>query len=324
MTKGGDGSRICRPETLAALVMGITFTGVYVVAPLLPLVCVGCLLRNWSPAIAALLALFFLDASMPLPQGSEGEIVELPPALLRCFVTSWRTYHRYRIVREGPPLDSSRTYLFGASPHGVFPMGQWLTNPTGGGATHEINDALPVRVRGTVATVLLRIPLLRHLLSWRGLVASDREIIRRLLKRGVSVVVIPGGIREMYVSGMQEERVVLRSRRGFISLAQETGATLVPIYVFGNTLAFKIAPPPQRLERISRRLRVGLMAFSGRWGLPVPFRVPITVVVGQPVEHVAGESVDDLQERYIAALASIFERHKTGAGYPADKKLIVI
>ena len=203
-------------------------------------------------------------------------------------------------------------------------MGQWLANPSGGGATQAIKDALPVHVRGAVATVLLRIPLLRHLLSRRGLIPSDRAVIARLLLKGTSVVIIPGGIKEVYVSCPQEEYVFLRSRRGFVSLAQETGAALVPIYVFGNTQAFHVTPPPPRLERLSRRMRVSLMAFRGRWGLPVPFRVPITVVVGQPVEHIAGESVDELHARYITALVSLFERNKEQAGYPADKKLIVI
>ena len=203
-------------------------------------------------------------------------------------------------------------------------MGQWLSNPNGGGATPEIRDALPVPLRGAVATVLLRIPLLRHLLSWRGLVASSRSVIARLLRSGTSVVIVPGGIREVYVSSPLDEVVVLRERKGFISLAQETDAVLVPIYVFGNTHAFSVAPPPPRLERWSRRMRVSLMAFRGRWGLPLPHRVPITVVVGQPVEHREGESTDELHARYIAALEDLYERYKETAGYPPDKKLVVI
>jgi hypothetical protein len=42
---------------------------------------------------------------------------------------------------------------------------RWLTNPCGG-LDEEIRRALPVPVRGAVATVLFRIPTLRHILAW--------------------------------------------------------------------------------------------------------------------------------------------------------------
>ena len=98
--------------------------------------------------------------------------------------------------------------------------------------------------------------------------------------------------------------VFLRNRQGFIKFALKNGLTLVPVYGFGeNQVLFLLHCAPQAsllnngvqtFKRytslkwlrvfLSRKLRVTLQLFKGRWGTPImPFKIPINVVMGKPL-----------------------------------------
>lgn len=49
---------------------------------------------------------------------------------------------------------------------------------------------LPVGTKGAVATVLLKLPLLRHLYAWMGCVPADYHTIHELLQT-TSVGIVP-------------------------------------------------------------------------------------------------------------------------------------
>ena len=78
--------------------------------------------------------------------------------------------------------------------------------------------------------------------------------------------------------------IVLRKRKGLVRIALETGAPLVPFVCFGNT---RVAQPATDglgvMEALSRLLGVSLIWPAGRWGLCIPKRVPVTVVMGRPL-----------------------------------------
>lgn len=62
------------------------------------------------------------------------------------------------------------------------------------------------------------------------------------------------------------------------------------------------------------------LVLLGRWGGPIPHRVPMTVVVGRPMamphsEHPDEEVVQEYLDKFIAELEGMFERHKVEAGH---------
>ena len=77
------------------------------------------------------------------------------------------------------------------------------------------------------------------------------------------------------------EHAVILQRRGFVSLAVEAGADIVPVYYFGNSLLFRFGP--RWLERLGRRLRVSLGLLLGEGNLPCPRRVRLMQAIGAPV-----------------------------------------
>lgn len=59
-----------------------------------------------------------------------------------------------------------------------------------------------------------------------------RDTIRSALQSGCSVAITPGGWREGRFHGSYQ--LLLKERRGFVQLAQETGAALVPVLCLGE------------------------------------------------------------------------------------------
>lgn len=96
----------------------------------------------------------------------------------------------------------------------------------------------------------------------------------------------------------------------------ETGTPIVPVYHFGNTAVFDFGP--SFLMPHARRLGAALGVLIGRWGLPVPRRVPLMMVSGKaiPVERVARDDprfhavVDETHARVVKELQELYERNR--------------
>jgi 2-acylglycerol O-acyltransferase 2 len=108
-----------------------------------------------------------------------------------------------------------------------------------------------------------------------GAVPATKQDISRALAQGKSLSLIPGGIAEMFQIKRKQEIVLLKERKGFVRLALQHGAPLVPVYVFGNSRLLRLFKLPELFERLSRWFQISLTPFFGRFGLPIPFRLPL-------------------------------------------------
>ncbi|ETN79960.1 diacylglycerol acyltransferase [Necator americanus] len=100
-------------------------------------------------------------------------------------------------------------------------------------------------------------------------------------------------------------KLKLASRKGFVKEALRAGASLVPVYSFGE-------------NDIYEQLNFGFL----------PYNRAIDVVVGAPiaVEQVAeptNEDVDRVHEQYCDALTQLFDRYKTRFGVSKDTLLTI-
>ena len=94
--------------------------------------------------------------------------------------------------------------------------------------------------------------------------------------------------------------------------------------MLGNTEAFSAwFDPLGIMEKISRKLQASLFIYWGRFGLPIPHRTPITMLVGDPIEVPPGGKVekpsqadiDDMHERILAGIKDTFDTHKAALGW---------
>ena len=143
-----------------------------------------------------------------------------------------------------PRYPPTRKYMFAHFPHGIYPMGPFLS------VSCFAEGAPGVRCSGVIADVLLRTPGLRHLYTAVGSRSASKKSIERIFKAGGSVGILPGGIKEMFLAdrGASTERIYLAKRFGFVKMAMTSGAAVVPIVHFGGALppraSTRTHPPP--------------------------------------------------------------------------------
>ena len=127
--------------------------------------------------------------------------------------------------------------------------------------------------------------------------------------KGQLSVLVVGGVFEMLNHGQKDIKLCLERRKGFIKLALRFGRPLVPIFGFGENFLFNSMPNEKGtwLRKMQDWLEP-IMAlppifFFGRGVFQytlgaLPRRVPITLVVGKPIEV---EKTDEPSKELIEA-----------------------
>lgn len=223
--------------------------------------------------------------------------------------TAWKAYFSTTILVE-QPLRNDRIYVYGLFPHGVVTTAVWA---------NFIPDNTWCTGAGPYVMATLNIgffvPLFRELLVASGFVSASRTILSRALQSGTSVVITVGGAQE---SLHVQEGIILHKRRGFVRLALENGALLVPVYTFGERNVYDTYAGPRWIQYIQRAVkRVFHFTTPLFWGryFAFPKSVPLTTVIGKPVP-VPHEScsVDDYHAAFVKALCDLHERHRHDHG----------
>ncbi|KAJ8901089.1 hypothetical protein NDN08_004949 [Rhodosorus marinus] len=233
-------------------------------------------------------------------------------------------------------LDPEKRYIFGIHPHGVISLGAFINIAT---EATSFSDQFP-GIRAYLCTLEqnFRVPLGREILLGLGMVAASRRTFRRLCRdssettKGNAVAIVVGGAAEALEASPGDYKLVLERRKGFVRMALETGASLVPVISFGENNLFKTMenPPGSKLRNFQEALKkvvniapvvfYGRGVFNYRFGF-LPYRNSLVTVVGKPIEvpKYTGENVytdpeavrltNIYHEKYVHALRDLFEQN---------------
>lgn len=141
-----------------------------------------------------------------------------------------------------------------------------------------------------------------------------------------AVVLVLGGAQEALYARPGNYRLVLNKRKGFVKIAIQTGASLVPVFSFGEIDIFdQPANDPGTKIRayqdfVKKWTGVAPALFYGRgfssksFGL-IPHRKPITTVIGAPIDVVQNpkptrDEVNELHAKFVEAINKLFDNHK--------------
>eukprot|EP00076_Gallus_gallus_P045820 XP_025011358.1 2-acylglycerol O-acyltransferase 2-like isoform X1 [Gallus gallus] len=285
----------------------------------------------WAPAL--LYGLWLLaDRNTPRRGGRRSEWVRK--------WTVWRYFRDYfpiSLVRTAR-LDPQRNYLFAFHPHGVLAAGafaNFCTEATGFGVLFP-----GLRPHLLTLPCWFRLPLWREYVMCGGLVSSERSSLEFLLSRpggGHVAVIAVGGPPESLDAHPGALRLQLLRRKGFVRIALQHGASLVPVFSFGENDVFEQIPNPpgSGLRRFQGRLQkfmgLALPLFHARgvfqysFGI-LPFRRPIHTVVGPPLDLPClpcppPGAVELWHRRYLRCLEGLFEEHKGRYGVAPPRHL---
>eukprot|EP01041_Mallomonas_annulata_P008280 gene8280-17036_t len=191
---------------------------------------------------------------------------------------------------------------------------------------------------GAAADAVFYIPFLRNFMYALTAGSASYSTVIKGLNEGISipanatgrhptrVFLLPGGVAEVFLSTIGKHAIVAKRRKGLARLALEAGADIVPCYVFGATDFFSnLATGDNFLSQLSRKLRLGITLFWGRFFLPIPYSPKVTLCIGDPISvkkwegdraSIPNELVEELLNKYIDELKTLFDTYKAAAGYP--------
>ncbi|PIO65315.1 diacylglycerol acyltransferase [Teladorsagia circumcincta] len=198
-------------------------------------------------------------------------------------------------------------YIVGCHPHGIICMGISSNFASEGTEKSEVFPGL----RFSICTLAsnFSVMITRELLLLAGFIDCSKESIGNALseqKCGRAVVIAIGGAEEALEARPGVHKLKLLSRKGFVKQALRNGASLVPVYSFGE-------------NDLYHQLDFGLL----------PRRTPMDTVVGAPIAvrkvlEPSSEEVDRIHHQYCEALTELFEQHKTRFGVPKETELILV
>jgi hypothetical protein len=237
----------------------------------------------------------------------------------------------------GPPLTLSypaRSYLFCYHPHGIISMGLQTSLGMDACGFSEMFPGIDRYVATLVAS--FKIPIFREWILCHGFVSCGSRTLKSILTtpreegRCKSVVLVPGGANEALYTHPGEFKVHLKNRKGFIRVAIQTGASVVPVIGFGeNELFYCIDNESAGVGQLVYKAQVFLMKkFSFSFPLltrPIPRREKLVVVVGSPIAtkkeaEPSQATIDRVHKEYCEQVEHIWNKHKDeyGKGIPFE------
>jgi len=185
--------------------------------------------------------------------------------------------HREKQREEG------KRYIWAVYPHGHYSLTAlfyWALNPDF------------TWTRGAVHSALFYVPVLGSIMGWIGAIGVTRGEMETALASGHSLVMCPGGVADIANTGND-----VKQRRGFITLAHKTGATVVPVWCPDERGYYRQWLPLGRLTERLFGFPVPLFIY-GRWWCPfLPLAAKQSrIYVGTPIDCSQGTFEENLAD----------------------------
>jgi 1-acyl-sn-glycerol-3-phosphate acyltransferase len=200
--------------------------------------------------------------------------------------------------------------LYIAHPHGLFSMApffHWCI-----GATEWPADR-PVRV--AMHSIFFKIPIVREIIEFHGIIQATESSIRSYLEKGESVAILTGGVQEQNLTQSHHMKIVLRKRKGFLRIARSLGVPIVPILTFGENELFPPLTGPwidwgKRLLKKELGITIPIPTWQSivNWSslLQRPLDPPVVTWIGEPI--LSGRMSD-----VIAGIEELYQKGRSSA-----------
>ncbi|CAF1104596.1 unnamed protein product [Adineta steineri] len=247
----------------------------------------------------------------------------------------WKWFAEYFPIHLHKTCDlpPDRPYIFGYHPHGIISLGAFCNFATEATGFEQKFPGINLRLLTLKAN--FRIPFYGFYLSMMGLCDASKESCNYVLEKGNgnSILLVLGGAKESLDAHPSNEYfLTLKNRKGFVRIGLANGASLVPIFSFGeNDLYDQIANPRGSKVRevqikIQKRLGYATPFFKGRGIFQyaigfMPNRRDVNTYVGEPIElpklardQITPEIIDKYHGEYMESLKRLFDTHKAKHG----------
>ncbi|XP_056420891.1 diacylglycerol O-acyltransferase 2-like isoform X3 [Hyla sarda] len=231
--------------------------------------------------------------------------------------TMWKHFKDYFPIKlhKMAELDPKHNYIFAYHPHGIMSIGAFCNFGTESTGFSQIFPNIKPHL--TTLAGNFKVPFYRDYL------------------------LAAGGAAEALNCARNKHILTLKKRKGFIRKALANGASLVPVYSFGeNEVLEQYHFEPGSWKRTLQEtfqqwigfapcIFFGQGFFSSASKGIMPLRKAINTVVGKPipvpkVENPSEQQVDTYHTMYIKSLRELFNAHKEQFGLQQSDSLMVV
>mmetsp|Transcript_98827 Transcript_98827/g.282557 ORF Transcript_98827/g.282557 Transcript_98827/m.282557 type:complete len:273 (-) Transcript_98827:106-924(-) len=211
---------------------------------------------------------------------------------------------------NGGGTKVTKPTMFCHHPHGVVAIGPC-----------SMGSKLGNNPRAVVAPACLSMPFCRQMMECLGMVSSSRPAMKKTMREGKDLAIIPGGVEEVVLASSKVERSYITKRKGFVKYALQHGYDLV--YHLGETSLFDVVYPLDTPVMLKARVWLAnkfSLATGVGFGWPFLPLVPkpdmkcVTVVgnrIAMPtVEEPSREMVEKHHAMYVEALQRLYYEHR--------------
>lgn len=258
--------------------------------------------------------------------------------------TMWKHFRDYFPIQlhKTADLDPKHNYIFAYHPHGIMSFGAFCNFGTDSTDFSLIFPNLKPHL--TTLAGNFKVPLYRDYLLAAGMCSVTHSSIDYLLssqRSGNAVIIVVGGAAEALNCIRNKHILILKKRKGFIRKALVNGASLVPVYSFGENEVlqqyhFEPGSWKKTLQETFRRwigfapcIFFGQGIFSSASKGIMPLRKAINTVVGKPIpvpkmENPSEHEVDIYHALYVTSLQDLFNAHKERFGLQQSDSLVLV
>ncbi|KIM90195.1 hypothetical protein PILCRDRAFT_174692 [Piloderma croceum F 1598] len=237
-------------------------------------------------------------------------------------------------------LPADRPYVFGYHPHGIIGMGAMCTFATE--ATGFSKEFPGIKPHLLTLSSNFQIPIYREILLALGICSVSKKSCSNILKAGPgsAITIVVGGAAESLSARPGTADLTLRRRLGFIKLAIQYGADLVPVFSFGENDIYQQMPNEKGTtiyalqKRFQSMFGFTLPLFHGRGLLNynlglMPYRRRIVSVIGNPIHVIQSdkptlEEIMSAQKLYIEELTRIWNTYKDEFAKARTRELNIV
>ncbi|KAL4062540.1 diacylglycerol acyltransferase-domain-containing protein [Scleroderma citrinum] len=249
----------------------------------------------------------------------------------------WQYFAEYYPASCECDLPPDRPYVFGYHPHGSGALATFATEATG------FSSAFPgIRPHLLTLTNNFDVPIYREILMALGISSVSKRSCSNILKRGPgeAITIVVGGATESLSAHPGTADLTLRRRLGFIKVAIQHGADLVPVFSFGENDIYQQMPNEKGTtiyalqKRFQGMFGFTLPLFHGRGLLNynlglLPYRRRIVSVIGRPIhtekcEKPTLDEITHVQTKYIKELTRIWNAYKDEFAKSRTRELSII
>jgi 1-acyl-sn-glycerol-3-phosphate acyltransferase len=226
--------------------------------------------------------------------------VELMPTIAKLITSFGKHYNQYKVcgLEHIPQEGGALLVLY----HGLVPLDFWYL----GLKIYLETGRQPCAL---VDRWLMKTPGLSWLTRAVGGISGDRAAALELLRKGTLIGVSPGGVREAISGSKNHYKLKWGDRMGFARIAVEAGVPIIPGFT-QNVESLYLSPMAEHafFQKLYEVTRLPIVPIVGLGVLPFP--VPLTTWLGEPLRPQAGDTPEIVAERTRTAIEGLIAQHQ--------------